>query len=185
MKLNFEEHISLKFDSYQKLTVDQRIKVYSAINQLNMIIDEVDDEDKILHIHNVPEDLVPRINEYNRTQRGPNSTPINITQICVNALQAKLDDLNKVWDDAADEMEDDLEDINGNILEAGDKVSFTMSGTAAHNNEEVSVTLEGIVTLEGETYCVQTDDNLFIIDSDLTDLRKMDEPYTMDDYEGK
>lgn len=179
MKLNFEEHISLKFDSYEKLNEDQKIKAFSAINQLNLIIDEVDDEDKILHIYNVPHDLVPRINEYNRTQRGPNSTPINITQICVNALQAKLDDLNKVWDDAADEIEDDLEDIDGNELEVGDKVSFTICGPDAHNH------FEGIVTLEGETYCIQTDDNLFIIDSDLTDLRKMNEPYTMDDYEGK
>lgn len=48
------------------------------------------EEDKVLHVYNVPETLVPRINKYNREHRGPKEIPINITVICVEALEKEL-----------------------------------------------------------------------------------------------
>lgn len=46
--------------------------------------------DKVLHVYNVPETLVPRINKYNREHRGPQGNAINITATCVKALEEEL-----------------------------------------------------------------------------------------------
>lgn len=51
---------------------------------------EPENEDKVLHIYNVPEDLVPRINKYNREHPGPKGNAINITVTCVKALEKEL-----------------------------------------------------------------------------------------------
>lgn len=48
------------------------------------------EEDKVLHVYNVPETLVPRINKYNREHRGPKGNAINITVTCVKALEKEL-----------------------------------------------------------------------------------------------
>lgn len=38
----------------------------------------------------VPKTLIPAINKYNSGQSGPDSDPINITQICIDALRKEL-----------------------------------------------------------------------------------------------
>lgn len=168
MEIPLQETLSLGYDNFAKMTHDQKTAAFGAIFKLNDIIAEINDEDKTLHIYNVPSDLVPEINKYNRNHHGPDSNQINITAICVDALTSALKQRDEVWDEPADELQDNPEDIDGNELNVGDRVSFTIAGPDVHNYHE------GIVTLEGETYCAQSGNDLFILDDDLLELRLMD-----------
>lgn len=168
MEIPLQENLSLGYDNFMKMTHEQKLTAFGAIFKLNDIIAEINDEDKTLHIHNVPPTLVPAINKYNRHHHGPDSNQINITAICVDALQAALKQRDEVWDEPALEMLDNPEDIDGNELDVGDHVSFIIAGPDAHNYHE------GIVTLEGETYCAQSGNDLFILDDDLLELKLLE-----------
>lgn len=168
MHIQLEESLTLSYEDFMKMTYEQKVAVNSAIFKINDVIADLNDEDSTLHIHNVPSDLVPEINRYNRHHHGPNGNQINITDICVKALKAALEQRLVVWDEPAAELPDNPEDIDGKELNPGDRVSFKIVGPDANNS------FEGIVTLEGETYCVQSGDNLFILDDDLLEIKLLE-----------
>ena len=169
MHIQLKESLTLSYEDFMKMTYEQKVAVNSAIFKINDVIADLNDEDSTLHIHNVPSDLVPEINQYNRHHHGPNGNAINITDICVKALKAALEQRRVVWEEPALELPDNPEDINDNELDVGDRVSFKIVGPDAHN------TFEGTVTLEGETYCVISGHNVFILDDDLIDLKLLKE----------
>lgn len=106
MEIPLQETLLLGYDNFSKMTHDQKVIAFAAISKLNDIIAEINDEDKTLHIHNVPPTLVPEINNYNRHHTN---AQINITDICVDALTNALEQKCVVWDEPAEEMEDDTE----------------------------------------------------------------------------
>ena len=103
--------VTIEYDKYEFLTNDQKLIVNRAFNALNFLVEEINEDDRVLHIYGVEPGLIKSINAYNRTQRGPNGAPINITSICNNALEDALEDAleqeRAVWDEPALEMEDD------------------------------------------------------------------------------
>lgn len=168
MDIPLEENLTLGYKNFTKMTYEQKVAVNGAILKINDVIAELNDEDKTLHIHNVPSTLVPEINFYNRYHHGPNGNQINITDICVKALKAALEQRRVVWEEPALELPDNPEDIDGKELNTGDRVVFTVTGT------DSTYELEGTVSLEGETYCIDTGDNLFILDDDILELKLLE-----------
>ena len=76
-------------------------------------------------------------------------------------------------------MEDPPEDEDGNELHPGDRVSFTITGPDAYNH------FKGVVFMRLDEYCIRSGEQNWIINNELLNLRKIDKPYTMDDYEKK
>ena len=147
---------------------------------------EITDEGpfEVLNMHGLPANLIPSINRYNRDHQEMDDNPINITRTCIDALKNALKDrgiiIEKIGSRAgeitsekecAEEMEDFLEDIDGNELEVGDKVGFTISGPDAYNH------YIGMVCQADDVYCVDCGRRLglFRIDNDLINLRKLND----------
>ena len=88
-------------------------------------------------------------------------------QLANSKILAAIDTLLCVGG-CAEILPDNPEDIDGKELSVGDRVVFTVAGT------DSTYELEGTVTLEGETYCINTGDNLFILDDDILELKLLE-----------
>lgn len=150
---------------------------------------------EVLHMHGFPADIVPAINKYNREHPGPDGNAINISQTCIDALRRELKkrehplqsmthipNVGPVELKRAAELIKGMgskpqpEDINGNRLEIGDKVGFTIAGPDANNY------LQGVVCLRDNGYWVYCGTpGLIRIDNDLLNLHKLTEDAESDD----
>ena len=154
-----------------------------------------------LHIYGFPADIIPAVNKYNREHPGPDGNAINITQTCIDALRDELrkrerpdiqeyplQSMTHIPNVGPVELKraaylikgmgfkPQPEDIDGNKLEIGDTVGFTIAGPDAHNY------LQGTVCEVDAVYYVDCGNvGRIRIDNDLLNLHKLTEDAESDD----